>query len=152
MTQPVRNKPQSVDPRRLKLTSDAGADGVLLGSSCRQCGVCVFGSAAFCQSCTAGDMTPVELSRQGVLYSYTIVRVPPAGWPGQVPYVLGQVEMPEGPHVLAEIIDCPEDSLQIGMVVVLALASVKAEGSEAVKVVYKFRPQGQVHGASKEKS
>jgi uncharacterized OB-fold protein len=146
MTQPVRNKPQPVDPRRLKLTNDAGTQGVLLGSQCRQCGVCVFGSAAFCQSCTAGDMAPVEFSGRGSLFSYTIVRVPPAGWPGDVPYVLGQVELPEGPHVLAEIVDCPEEGLRIGAPMELALRPVQAEGSEPVKVVYKFRPLGTSHG------
>ncbi|MSQ07435.1 MAG: hypothetical protein EXR54_08315 [Dehalococcoidia bacterium] len=149
MTQPNRNKPQSVDSRRLKLTNDAGTQGVLLGSCCRQCGICVFGSASFCQSCTGGDLATVELSGQGILYSYTIVRVPPAGWPGPVPYILGQVELSEGPHVLAEIVDCPETGLEIGMAVVLALAPVKTEGSEAVKVVYKFRPQLTTAGASK---
>ncbi len=155
MTQPNRNKPQSVDPRRLKLTNDAGTRGVLLGSRCRQCDTCVFGSAGFCQSCTADDLATVEFSGQGILYSYTVVRVPPAGWPGQVPYILGQVELPEGPHVLAEIVDCPEASLRIGAPVELALAPVQIEGSEAVKVVYKFRPRvktdGETAGAGKER-
>jgi uncharacterized OB-fold protein len=148
MTQPHQKKPQSVDPRRLKLTNDAGTQGVLLGCRCRQCGVYGFGPAAFCQACTAGDLEPVELSSRGTLYSYTIVRVAPAGWPGQVPYVLGQVELPEGPHILAEVIDCDEAGLQIGVPVELALSPVKAEGAEAVKVVYKFRPQPRRVGAA----
>ena len=154
MTQPSHKKPQSVDPRRLKLTNDAGTQGVLLGSRCRQCGVCCFGPAAFCPACTAGDLEPVELSGRGAIYSYTIVRVPPAGWPGKVPYILGQVELPEGPHVLAEVIDCDEADLQIGVPVELALSLVQAEGAEVVKVVYKFRPQsfgGRTAGAVKEK-
>ncbi len=150
MTQIDRTKPQSVDPRRLKLTNDAGTQGVLLGSRCPQCGVCVFGLAAFCQSCTGGDLTTVELSGQGILYSYTIVRVPPAGWPGNMPYVLGQVELPEGPHVLAELIDCSQGGLQIGATVELALWPVQAEGSEAVTVVYKFRPQRTAAAAGQE--
>lgn len=143
-------KPQSVDPRRLKLTNEAGTQGVLLGCRCRQCGVCVFGPAAFCQACTSGDLEAVELSRQGALYSYTIVRVPPAGWPGDVPYILGQVELPEGPHVLAEVVDCGEMDLRIGLSMELALLPVKAEGAEAVKVVYKFRPQGGAAAAVQE--
>jgi hypothetical protein len=151
MTQSERKKPHSVDPRRLKLTNDAGTQGVLLGRRCRQCGVYGFGPAAFCPACTAGDLELVELSGRGTLYSYTIVRVPPAGWPGGVPYVLGQVELPEGPHVLAEVIDCDEAGLQIGVPVELALLPVKAEGAEGVKVVYKFRPQRPAAGARKEK-
>jgi hypothetical protein len=100
----------------------------------------VFGAATYCQGCTSDDLVPVELSKQGVLFSYTVVRVPPAGWPGPVPYILGQVELPEGPQVLAEVIDCPEAELQIGMDVDLALLQVKDAKGDAEKVVYKWRP------------
>lgn len=139
----------SVDPKRLKLTTSDGTEGVLLGFRCRECLVHVFGPATFCQSCTSGRLEPVELSKRGVLYSYTIVRVPPAGWPGPVPYVLGQVELPEGLQVLAEVVDCPEADLKIGMAVELALRPVKTEppltppdkgGDEGV-VVYKWKPE-----------
>jgi hypothetical protein len=152
----------SVDPKRLKLTASDGPEGVLLGVllgfRCRECRVYVFGPATFCQSCTSGSLEPVELSKRGVLYSYTIVRVPPAGWPGPVPYVLGQVELPEGLQVLAEVVDCPESDLKIGMAVKLALRLVKtdrpltptyqggerarvAQGEDGGVVVYKWKPE-----------
>jgi hypothetical protein len=94
-------------------------------------------------------LEPVELSKRGVLYSYTIVRVPPAGWPGPVPYVLGQVELPEGLQVLAEVVDCPEADLKIGMGVELALRLVKSDptltppikGGNGGVVVYKWKPE-----------
>ena len=75
----------------------------------------MFGPATFCQSCTSDRLEPIELNRHGTLYSYTLVRVPPAGWPGPVPYILGQVELPEGPQVLAEVVDTPVEDLAIGM-------------------------------------
>ena len=134
--------PVSVDPNRLRLTDDAGTEGVLLGVRCRQCSVYRFGSAAFCQACTASDLESVELSRRGTLYSYTVVRVPPAGWPGPVPYILGEVELPEGPHVLAEVIDCPESELKMGITVELALQAVPDQASAESRVVYKWRPAG----------
>lgn len=131
----------SVDENLLRLTDAGGNGGVLLGMRCRACGVTVFGPAAFCQSCTAADLEPVELAAQGTLYSYTIVRVPPAGWPGAAPYVLGEVELPEGPHILAEVIDCAHDALRVGMPVRLALQTVSPDGSAAAaRVVYKWRP------------
>ena len=116
--------PVSVDTNRLKLTNEEGTEGVLLGFRCRDCGVYVFGPATYCQGCTSNDLEPVELSKRGSLYSYTVVRVPPSGWPGAVPYILGQIELPEGPQVLAEVIDCPEAGLKIGMDVELALRAV----------------------------
>lgn len=130
----------SVDPTRLKLTNDEGTQGVLVGTRCRDCRVCVFGPAVFCQACTSGNLEPLELSQRGTLYSYTIVRVPPSGWPGPVPYILGQVELIEGPQVLAEVIGCAETDLNIGMAVELALQSVTLQDSGDAKAVYKWRP------------
>jgi len=131
----------SVDEKCLRLTDESGERGVLLGMRCRQCGVCVFGPATFCQSCTSSDLEGVELGQQGALFSYTVVRVPPPGWPGQVPYVLGEVALPEGPHVLAEVIDCDHADLQVGMSVSLALQPVEMAGvANSERVVYKWRP------------
>ena len=130
----------SVDARRLKLYNDEGTKGVLLGAKCQDCGVHIFGPATFCQACTSSNLEAVEFSQNGVLYSYTVVRVPPAGWPGPVPYVLGQVELVEGPQVLAEVIECPETDLKIGMPVELALLPVKDSDSGSEKVVYKWKP------------
>lgn len=131
---------ESVDPRRLKITSDAGTEGTLIGFRCRECGVSVFGPATFCQSCTSFDLEPVDLGRSGTLFSYTVVRIPPAGWPGEVPYILGQVELPAGPQVLAEVIDCQHSDLTIGMPVELAIQAVRAQEGGEDKLVYKWRP------------
>ena len=134
--------PVSVDSNRLRLTNEDGTEGVLVGFRCRECGTHVFGAATFCQGCTSDQLEPVDLSRHGTLYSYTIVRVPPAGWPGQVPYTLGQVQLPEGPQVLAEVVDCPAEDLKIGINVELTLRQVRGEESGADRVVYKWRPAG----------
>ena len=132
--------PESVDPRRLKITSDAGTEGTLVGFRCRECGVSVFGPATFCQSCTSFDLETVDLGRSGTLFSYTIVRIPPAGWPGEAPYILGQVELPSGPQVLAEVIDCEHSGLTIGMPVELAIQAVPSQEGGDDKLVYKWRP------------
>jgi uncharacterized OB-fold protein len=124
----------------LRITSDDGMQGTLIGFRCRDCGVFVFGPATFCQSCTSFEVEPVDLGADGTLYSYTIVRIPPAGWPGQVPYILGQVELPSGPQVLAEVIDCQQEDLTIGMPVELAIRAVAPEEGGAEKLVYKWRP------------
>ena len=140
MTTPAGKTVVSVDPHRLRLTNPEGTDGVLLGMRCPDCGIYLFGAALFCQACASGNLEAVELSRRGSLYSYTTVRVPPAGWPGPVPYLLGEVELPEGPHVLAEVVDCPETRLKVGMAVELTLKLVQPEDSEQARAVYKWRP------------
>jgi uncharacterized OB-fold protein len=138
--------PVSIDPTRLKITQNAAAEGSLKGSfigfRCNECGASVCGPSIFCQSCTSTDLEPVDLGAKGILYSFTIVRIPPPGWPGPVPYVLGQVELPQGPQVLAEVIDCNHDDLKIGMPVEMTLQAVPDQTGGPDKAVYKWRPAG----------
>lgn len=150
MSTPAAKHTHSVDPGRLRLDNSEGTAGTLLGMKCLDCSIYVFGQAVFCQACTSARLEAVELSRQGTLYSYTIVRVPPEGWPGPVPYVLGEVQLPEGPHVLAEVIEVTESDLKIGLNVELALREVQAQGSEQSRVVYKWMPAGTVQAESGE--
>ena len=132
--------PVSVDSQRLQLTNDDASTGTLIGFKCNECEASVFGPAIFCQKCTSTDLVAVDLGDKGVLFSFTIVRIPPAGWPGDIPYVLGQVELPSGPQVLAEVIDCEHDDLKIGMAVEMVLKAVPAENGGPDKAVYKWRP------------
>lgn len=159
MTSPAGLAPISIDPSRLRLdlpeapietapengpgTALGTVIGTLLGTRCLDCSILVFGRAVFCQACTSANLAPADLSRTGVLYSYTVVRVPPNGWPGPVPYFLGEVELPEGPHVLAEVIGVAEDALRIGMDVELALQQVQTGESDRPRIVYKWTPRNQ---------
>ena len=129
----------SIDPQRLRL-SDDGLSGALVGFQCLDCGVRVFGPATFCQSCTSDNLSPVEFETEGTLFSYTVVRVPPSGWTGPVPYVLGEVELAEGPHVLAEVVDADIPSLKVGMGMELAVATVPEHPKGDGMAAYKWRP------------
>lgn len=137
----VDDRPRiSADSTRLKLLNSAGTRGILLGSRCLQCGHHVFGNAPACQACSSTNIQEVSLGTLGTLFSYTIVRTPPPGWQGDVPYALGQVELPQGPHVISQIVDCPFDLLETGMQLELAIADVgKTDGAGDV-VVYKWHP------------
>lgn len=129
----------SVAPSRFRLTGEDGASGSLIGTACNECGAHFFGTLVFCQSCSSSDVRSVELSRMGTLYSYTIVRAPPAGWPGDVPYALGQVQTEEGPHVMSEIVNTPFDEIRVGMELELtsAVGGQDSQGNDLV--VYKWR-------------
>ena len=140
MPESSRNSPKSVDPGRLRLDGDQASAGTLLGMRCLDCGISVFGQAVFCQACSSSRLEPVDLSSTGTLYSYTIVRVPPEGWPGPVPYVLGEVELLEGPHILAEVIGVAHEALKVGMEVRLALQEVQSGEPGPALMVYKWAP------------
>lgn len=142
MTDLVARARVSVDAGRLRLDDDGGSVGTLVGMRCLDCGVYVFGPAVFCQACSSERLEAVDLSRRGTLYSYTIVRVPPDGWPGDVPYALGEVELEEGPHILAEVVGIAHDELRVGLEMELALREVAAADSARTLVVYKWAPAG----------
>jgi len=123
---------------RLKLIGD-GTEGVLLGRKCKDCGEYYFGAPRFCLKCTSAQLEPVELSRTGTLDTYTIVHQAPPGWLGPVPYILGVVSLPEGPRVTAEIVDCPQEAVKVGIPLELTLrvGGKSKDGNEIV--VYKWR-------------
>ncbi len=136
MSQPSRI---SASPSKLKLLDQAGAQGTLLGSRCLRCGSHTFGTVPSCQSCYSTDVESVELGSEGTLYSYTVVRTPPPGWQGEVPYLLGQVELPQGPHVVSQVVDCALEGVHIGMKMLLHLDDVGG-ADEDTMVIFKWRP------------
>ncbi len=149
MTTPSPKRPIPVDPTRLRLDPADESQGTLLGTRCLDCGVYLFGAAVFCQACSSARLEGVELSREGTLYSYTIVRVPPEGWPGPVPYVLGEVELPEGPHILAEVVGAAHEELSVGIRVKLTLQPVpSASDASQTLMVYKWAPMAGTPEAS----
>jgi uncharacterized protein len=142
MSKEQQKSPQRVpvSSRRLRLSNNDGTQGVLLGMVCNDCGTHFFGSLRFCLKCTSANLKQVELSKKGNLYTYTIVRMPPPKWQGAVPYILGVVKLPEGPRVISEVLDCPEEAIKIGMPMelILRIGGTNKEGNEVV--VYKWRP------------
>ena len=75
------------------LTTGPGARGEvrLVGQRCAACGTRAFPPRLRCVSCFSDSTERVELSRVGKVDAFTVVRQPPPGYRGPVPYVLGQV-------------------------------------------------------------
>jgi len=130
----------SVTERRLRISED-GTEGVLLGRKCLACGEHFFGQPQFCLKCTSGNLEAVELTGEGVVTTYTIVRQAPPGWQGDVPYLLATVRVPEGPQIASEVLNCPEEDLKVGLPVELTVrvGGQDKEGNDVV--VYKWRPR-----------
>ena len=131
---------KALSSKMMKLSPDM-THGVLMGSQCNECGTYFFGAPQFCIRCSSNSLKTVELSKEGKLYTYTVVRQTPPGWQGPVPYILGSIALPEGPHITSEIIDCPEDRVKIEMPleVVFRVGGKMADGTEIV--VFKWCPK-----------
>src|SRR5688572_6752149 len=79
----------------------------LLGSECPACGKRAFPKRDYCDACgNEKGMATVPLSRTGILYSYTVVRVAPPAF--KVPYTVGFIDLPEDVRVFAQI-DADDD-------------------------------------------
>jgi uncharacterized OB-fold protein len=62
------------------------------------------------------ELVWTECSGRGSVYSFTVARRPTAPqWADDGPYVIAIVELDEGVHLTANIINCPPDSVRIGM-------------------------------------
>ena len=71
-----------------------GQHPTLLANSCKICGRSFFPKRALCPYCfDQGEMENVTLSRRGIIYASTVVRIPsPTGI--EAPYAYGYVDIP----------------------------------------------------------
>lgn len=80
---------------------------VLEGSECTVCGTVGFPASTMCARCATPTAQPRPLSREGVVWAYTVQRFAPKSPPyvvpaeGFSPYAVGWVELPDGVRVEA---------------------------------------------------
>src|SRR5262245_50561490 len=91
----------------------------------------------------AADLWETQsLSGAGRIYSFSVVRQPPAGYEDQTPYILALVRLAEGPLITAQLTDCDAESVAIGMPVEMVTRRLRDLGPEGLIVYgYKFRPR-----------
>lgn len=86
---------------------------VLKGSRCAVCATVAFPRARGCQRCGSARVDQLDLSRRGIVWSFTVQRFAPKSPPyvvpegGFVPFAVGYVELPEGVKVEA-VLDCAD--------------------------------------------
>ena len=129
------------------LPAAASGRSHLIGSRCRSCGETFFPRRLCCRNCSSEEMEEVLLSPTGRLYSFTIVRVKPPHFIGEIPYLVGTVELPEGERIKTLLSGCRQEELKIGMEMELVIESVgklkvpigsRDAGTEVLG--WKFRP------------
>ncbi len=102
---------------------------------CDSCGQVVWYPRQFCPVCHTMGVSWFEASGRGHVYSFTVVRQAYGEWKDAVPYVIGYVELEDGPRVLTNIVDCDPETIAIGDEVVLHVDHA-ASGAG----VYRFAP------------
>ncbi|MFC2067203.1 Zn-ribbon domain-containing OB-fold protein [Chloroflexota bacterium] len=116
----------------------------LMGSRCRNCEEVYFGKAVACQNCQGEDLEDTALSREGTLYTYTIIQnKPPGDYKGSdpfEPFAVGLVELPEGIRILAPLAGCSFDEIKIGMKLKLSIDEFYKDEEGRTVLSYSFRP------------
>ena len=84
------------------------------GLKCNKCGGYTVPPKKVCMECASEDMDIVELSARGEIKTYTVIRVPPEGF--DAPYIVGMVELDEGPWVMGNIVDLDPDKATMDLI------------------------------------
>lgn len=94
---------------------------------CRACRSSRYYPRALCPACLSDDTEWVRCSGRGEVYTFTVTNQNQApGFREELPYVLAYVELQEGLRVLTNIVDCPPESVRIGMPVEVVFDDVTA--------------------------
>jgi len=109
----------------------------LMGVKCLKCSTVFTPPRPTCTHCSSTRLQWTELSGKGKLATFTVIHVGPAELASETPYIVGVVQLDEGPKVSCRVIglatDKPE-SIRIGSPMLVDFI-IKGE-----KVVLAFRP------------
>jgi len=110
-------------PQRYRLEAD----------QCRGCHKVLFPPRVKCPACGGSEFDTVELPREGRILTFTVVRVPPAGFTEQTPLPIALVELANGVRTMVQVGDVsgPQE-LEIGMPVRLEFRRVSWDGEAGV--------------------
>ena len=89
--------------------------GRLVVQRCAGCGALAVPPKVVCASCEGVSWSRVPLGGDGEVTSYTVIRVPPAQFATQAPYVVTVARMVEGVSLLGRLTGVPVDDVRVGM-------------------------------------
>ena len=112
-------------------------DGDLVGFRCKSCNHILPPLAMTCYYCYGEDLERLALSRQGKLYSYTVVYQPHKRF--EVPYAIGYIELPEGLRIFSHLKEKAGKPFQVGMDMELVVEKLWDENENEI-IGPKFQP------------
>ena len=115
----------------------------LIGSKCSTCGELFFPPRNACLSCLMPTKNGFKFSGFGDVLSYTVIHAAPAGFQKEIPYIVGLVELEEGPRVTAQIVDIDPEDMVLGLQVQTTFRRYAAppNSKSVITYGYKFIPR-----------
>ena len=115
---------------------DGVREGRLVVQRCAACGALAVPPKVVCPSCEGVRWGRATLGGDGEVTSYTVIRVPPAQFAAEAPYVVAVARMAEGVSLLGRLTGVPIDAVHVGMPVRFVGSS-----ANAASPVISFRPR-----------
>jgi uncharacterized OB-fold protein len=111
---------------------------VLRLQRCQSCGKPFYYARNVCPFCLSDRLEWFDASGKGKVYSFTVAYRPtmPA-FAGDVPMVIGIVELEEGPHLTSNVIGIPPEEVRCELPVEAVFEDVTPEVT-----LVKFKPRG----------
>ena len=75
----------------------------LVGKVCQDCSRVSYPGRSPCAKCNSENVKEIRLSGKGSLISWTCIKAAPTGF--EAPYVIGMIELKEGPVLAAQMVD-----------------------------------------------
>ena len=104
----------------------------LEAGKCKVCGAIFFPPRLVCRECGSREFETIKLSGEGVIETFTIIRVPPTQFSDEAPYAVGIVKMAEGVKITTQIVDYPLDQIKTGQRVRFEFRRVQADGETGI--------------------
>ena len=107
---------------------DATPQGKFLIQHCKDCDSNIFYPRRDCPECWSNNLDWIEASGKGEVFSFSVTYegVEPKFVP-DLPIILAWVDLPEGPRVNTNIINCEPEDVSIGMPVEVVFVKVTDE-------------------------
>ncbi len=104
----------------------------LEAGKCKECGNISFPPRLVCPKCKSKNFETVQLSREGKILTFTIIRVGPDKFSKETPYVVAIIELNDGVRLTAQITDCDVNKVEIGSKVKLVFRKIQDEGKSGL--------------------
>jgi uncharacterized OB-fold protein len=104
----------------------------LEAARCAACGKVHFPPRKVCRECGATAFEPTVLPTGGKVLTYTTIRIPPAAFEEQKPYVVAIVELENGVRLTCMVAEAPPDEVTVGTPVELIFRRIQKESEWGV--------------------
>ena len=133
------NSRKSLESNVLKI-GDLKEEDALIGSRCIDCGRYFFPQRRWCGFCAEPKTEIVELSKEGTITSYSLMTRKQIYCLVDIPYILGEVTIPEGIVIYTMINAKNTEVLKIGQKARLDTIEIKKDESGNSIMAYCYLP------------